>query len=149
MPECKGCGALVEEGAECAACGSSVSSGATESFAPIVSEDATSSAQMDSVDGGAVLVVRKGPQTGERFYVDRPRLTVGRDPASDIFLNDMTVSRSHAFIEGAPGGVSIRDDGSLNGTYVNGVVVESTQLSDGDIVQIGTFQMVFLEGASV
>lgn len=95
-----------------------------------------------------MLVVRKGPQLGERFFLDRPSFTVGRDPGSDIFLNDMTVSREHAVLDVAPDGVvTVRDVGSLNGTYVNGICCDAASLSDGDVVQIGTFQMVFHGGA--
>lgn len=94
-----------------------------------------------------VLVVRKGPDVGERFYIDRPRLGIGRDPEADIFLNDITVSRAHATVELAGGIVSIRDAGSLNGTYVNGVCVDSATLSSGDIVQVGTFQMLFADSS--
>ena len=93
------------------------------------------------------MVVRKGPQPGERFFLDRPALVIGRDPESDIFLNDMTVSRAHAVVHSDQHGVSIADAGSLNGTYVNGVVAEEATLSDGDVVQIGTFQMLFLSGS--
>ncbi len=95
---------------------------------------------------GPVLVVRKGPETGESFYIERAALSVGRDPESDIFLNDMTVSRHHAHIEVVDGDVYVHDDGSLNGTYVNGVCVDRAVLRDGDILQIGTFQMVFSGG---
>lgn len=113
---------------------------ATASFAPVVSE-------LHDVAGedveGPVLVVRKGPQPGEKFFIDRPQLNVGRDPESDIFLNDMTVSRAHAVLEMAGSTVTVRDVGSLNGTYVNGVIVDSAPLSSGDVVQIGTFQMAF------
>jgi pSer/pThr/pTyr-binding forkhead associated (FHA) protein len=113
---------------------------ATASFAPVASE-------LHDVAGedveGPVLVVRKGPQLGEKFFIDRPQLNVGRDPESDIFLNDMTVSRAHAVFEMAGNTVTVRDVGSLNGTYVNGVIVDSAPLSSGDVVQIGTFQMVF------
>ncbi len=85
----------------------------------------------------------KGPQPGERFFVDRPRLTIGRDPESDIFLNDMTVSRTHAVMELIGATVKVTDAGSLNGTYVNGVLVDTAELCHGDAVQIGTFQMAF------
>ena len=91
-------------------------------------------------------MVSKGPQPGERFYLERPELTVGRDPESDIFLNDMTVSRTHAILEVSGAEVSVRDAGSLNGTYLNGVCVDSAPLSDGDVLQIGTFQMGFFTG---
>ncbi|HEY5540368.1 MAG TPA: FHA domain-containing protein [Coriobacteriia bacterium] len=91
-------------------------------------------------------MVRKGPQPGERFFIDRGRLTIGRDPKSDIFLNDITVSRAHAVVECEADVVSVKDAGSLNGTYVNGELAESTVLANGDVVQIGTFQMLFLSG---
>ena len=96
---------------------------------------------------GPVLIVRKGPQPGERFFLDRPRLVVGRDPKCDIFLNDMTVSRAHAVVEYVSGIAKVADSGSLNGTYVNGSIVESATLSDGDVLQIGVFQMLFLSGS--
>jgi pSer/pThr/pTyr-binding forkhead associated (FHA) protein len=96
-----------------------------------------------------VLIVRKGPQPGEKFFLDRATLTLGRDPESDIFLNDMTVSRTHAVLNCSVSGVSVRDSGSLNGTYVNGEVVDSAQLADGDILQVGTFQMIFFLGTGV
>jgi len=95
---------------------------------------------------GPCLVVRKGAQLGERFFLDRPRLSVGRDPESDIFLNDMTVSRSHAVFTVAGAEVTVTDSGSLNGTYVNGVCVDAGILQNGDVVQIGTFQMAFYAG---
>jgi len=98
---------------------------------------------------GPALVVRKGPQPGERFFLDRARLTVGRDPESDIFLNDMTVSRIHSVLECSASGVHVTDSGSLNGTYLNGELVDSAQLADGDVLQIGTFQMVFFLGSGV
>lgn len=113
---------------------------ATASFAPVVAE--MHEVGGDDVDG-PVLVVRKGPQPGEKFFIDRAQLSVGRDPESDIFLNDMTVSRAHAVLDLAGGTVTVRDVGSLNGTYVNGVIVDSAPLSSGDVVQVGTFQMVF------
>ena len=111
----------------------------------MTSNEVAALASASSVEG-PVLVVRKGPQPGERFYLDRPVVTVGRDPDQDIFLNDMTVSRSHASFSTSDGAVRVRDAGSLNGTYVNGTVEDDVALKDGDIVQIGTFQMVFFGG---
>jgi len=111
----------------------------------VVAEDAGSVPGSLTTEG-PVLVVRKGPQPGERFYLDRARVTVGRDPERDIFLNDMTVSRTHATFERDGAAVTVRDSGSLNGTYVNGVVSDSAVLADGDVVQIGTFQMVYFSG---
>jgi pSer/pThr/pTyr-binding forkhead associated (FHA) protein len=123
-------------------------SGATASFEPVSGEAGGASAVAEEMEG-PVLVVRKGPQPGERFYLDAPALSMGRDPSSDIFLNDMTVSRSHANLEVVGGQVTVRDAGSLNGTYVNGVCTGEADLSDGDILQIGTFQMVYHQGKVV
>jgi hypothetical protein len=146
MADCPGCSAaLSPDDRECPKCGATVP-GTTTSFEP-VSLEGVPSPKVPGSDEGPLLVVRKGPQPGERFFLDRPRLVIGRDPASDIFLNDMTVSRSHAVVESDEHGVRVSDAGSLNGTYVNGVVAEKASLSDGDVLQIGTFQMLFLSGA--
>jgi len=145
MAECPECGEpLDERSSACPSCGASLV-GRTEEFGPVVADQATASGGPVSTEG-PVLVVRKGPQPGERFYLDRPRVTVGRDPQSDIFLNDMTVSRTHAVLELDGVSLTVRDAGSLNGTYVNGVICDSAVLADGDVVQIGTFQMVFFGG---
>lgn len=145
MAQCPACGneAVAKDGV-CPSCGLHVP-GATASFEP-VGLSAESEAPVSSATEGPVLIVRKGPQPGERFFLDRSRLTIGRDPESDIFLNDMTVSRTHAVLECSNGTVSVFDSGSLNGTYVNGDVVDSALLTDGDIVQVGTFQMIFFIG---
>ncbi len=146
MSECPACGAEVKpDDRVCPACGVELS-GATASFEPVGVAEAGGKRTAEDVDG-PVLIVRKGPQPGERFFIDRARLTIGRDPESDIFLNDMTVSRTHAVIEASGGSVHVTDSGSLNGTYLNGDIVESATLADGDVVQIGTFQMVFLGGS--
>jgi pSer/pThr/pTyr-binding forkhead associated (FHA) protein len=146
MAECSGCSGVVSpEDRVCPSCGLKVQ-GTTTSFEP-VALDGKSAAPSSGNDEGPLLVVRKGPQPGERFFVDRPRLVIGRDPGSDIFLNDMTVSREHAVVVSDELGVRVADAGSLNGTYVNGVVAEEAALADGDVLQIGTFQMLFLSGA--
>lgn len=93
-----------------------------------------------------MLVVHKGAEVGERFYIDSDELSIGRDPGSDIFLNDVTVSRSHARLTRSPEGVTAEDAGSLNGTYVNGVLVDKALLRDGDALQIGRFRMIYLSG---
>lgn len=148
MSDCRVCGEPVStDESSCSRCGAPAISGATESFSPVISEEESPGA-IAGASAGPVLVVRKGPQSGERFYLDRDRLTMGRDPSSGIFLNDMTVSRSHAVLELNAGRVSVRDDGSLNGTYVNGTCVDQATLSDGDILQVGTFQMVFFSGTA-
>ena len=145
MSECPACGHVVADGTHtCPECGARLE-GITESFPAIDAEFPEGGEHVETAEG-PVLVVRKGPEVGERFYVDRPRLTLGRDPRSDIFLNDVTVSRDHAVVETVGSEVSISDAGSLNGTYVNGMLVDAARLESGDVVQIGRFQMLYLRG---
>ena len=92
------------------------------------------------------LVIVKGPDAGERFVLDRLSVAIGRDPDAVIFLNDVTVSREHAVVTVDGSTVSIVDRGSLNGTYLNGDIVEEATLSDGDHIQIGRFVLVFFTG---
>lgn len=96
--------------------------------------------------GTALLVVRRGPNAGSRFLLDHDLTTVGRHPGSDIFLDDVTVSRRHAEFYRHSGGFTVRDVGSLNGTYVNRERIEEASLADGDEVQVGKFRLVFLVG---
>lgn len=92
-----------------------------------------------------VLTIIKGPQTGNTFELDDEITTIGRDPANSIFLNDMTVSRAHAKIVRNAAGARIEDLGSLNGTWVDGAIVNAAPLHDGSSVQIGTFTLVYHE----
>ena len=96
--------------------------------------------------GSALLVVRRGPNAGSRFLLDTDVTTAGRHPESDIFLDDVTVSRRHAEFRREAGAFVVRDVGSLNGTYVNRERVESATLANGDEVQVGKFRLVFLAG---
>ena len=96
--------------------------------------------------GMALLVVRRGPNAGARFLLDHDVTTSGRHPDSDIFLDDVTVSRRHAEFHRGPNGFTVRDVGSLNGTYVNRERVESATLGNSDEVQIGKFRLVFIAG---
>ncbi|PRQ12025.1 oxoglutarate dehydrogenase inhibitor [Corynebacterium sp. 13CS0277] len=96
--------------------------------------------------GAALLVVKRGPNAGSRFLLDRATTTVGRHPESDIFLDDVTVSRRHAEFRVNDGEFEVVDVGSLNGTYVNREPKDSETLSTGDEVQIGKFRLVFLAG---
>jgi pSer/pThr/pTyr-binding forkhead associated (FHA) protein len=96
--------------------------------------------------GSALLVVRRGPNAGSRFLLDTDVTTAGRHPESDIFLDDVTVSRRHAEFRREGGVFTVRDVGSLNGTYVNRERVESATLANSDEVQIGKFRLVFLSG---
>ena len=94
-----------------------------------------------------VLSIVKGPQTGAAFELEDDVTTIGRDPANGIFLNDMTVSRSHARIIREGLGAHIEDLGSLNGTWVDGAIVNAAPLHDGSSVQIGTFTLIYHESS--
>jgi hypothetical protein len=96
--------------------------------------------------GTALLVVKRGPNTGSRFLLDSDLTVVGRRPDSDIFLDDVTVSRRHAEFKRNGSRFVVRDVGSLNGTYVNRDRIEEVALNGGDEVQIGKFRLVFLQG---
>jgi hypothetical protein len=120
---------------------------------PVTDSDADFSAEahQGAVDalapGSALLVVKRGPNAGSRFLLDRDVTTAGRHPDSDIFLDDVTVSRRHAEFRREPGGFSVHDVGSLNGTYVNRQRIEAVALGGGDEVQIGKFRLVYLTAA--
>lgn len=96
--------------------------------------------------GTALLVVKRGPNAGSRFLLDQPTTSAGRHPDSDIFLDDVTVSRRHAEFRRNGEGFQVVDVGSLNGTYVNREPVDTSTLANGDEVQIGKFRLVFLSG---
>ena len=101
--------------------------------------------------GTALLVVKRGPNAGSRFLLDADVTTAGRHPDSDIFLDDVTVSRRHAeFVrQTTPEGrtaFTVRDVGSLNGTYLDRERIEAVRLTGGDEVQIGKYRLVFLAG---
>ena len=109
-------------------------------------DDATTPDMYKSAQVSTPLVsIVKGPQSGATFELDSPVITIGRDPANSIFLNDMTVSRSHAKITRDAGGSRIEDLGSLNGTWVDGAIVNAAPLHDGTSIQIGTFTLVYHE----
>jgi len=95
---------------------------------------------------GPVLVIRSGGgRVGESFSLDRDRMTIGRRPDSDVFLDDVTVSRDHALLVRRGGELYLDDLGSLNGSYVNRRRIESHRLDDGDELQIGKYKLTFLQ----
>jgi hypothetical protein len=99
----------------------------------------------DVAAGGATLVIRSGGgRAGEAFPLNGDRMTVGRRPDSDVFLDDVTVSRDHAVIVRRGSDYYLDDCGSLNGTYVNRRRIESHRLSDGDELQVGKYKLAFL-----
>jgi hypothetical protein len=97
--------------------------------------------------GSALLVVKRGPNAGSRFLLDAAVTTAGRHPESDIFLDDVTVSRRHAEFVRDGDAFVVRDVGSLNGTYLNRGRIDAAALAGGDEVQIGKYRLVFLTGA--
>ena len=96
--------------------------------------------------GSGILVVKRGPNAGSQFRLHQPVMSAGRHPASDIFLDDITVSRRHAEFRRENGQFRVVDLGSLNSTYVNRAPVDSAVLANGDEIQIGNFRLVFLTG---
>ncbi|MBD8869341.1 FHA domain-containing protein [Nocardioides donggukensis] len=102
------------------------------------------SAAVDALPPGhALLVVQRGPSAGSRFLLDADLVTAGRHPESEIFLDDVTVSRRHADFRRTSGGYTVSDVGSLNGTYVNRDRIDEVSLQDGDEVQIGKYRLVY------
>ena len=110
-----------------------------ETAPPVTGLDALSA-------GSALLVVKRGPNAGSRFLLDQSTTSAGRHPESDIFLDDVTVSRRHAEFRREGGEFVVVDVGSLNGTYVNREPVDTALLANGDEVQIGKFRLVYLTG---
>jgi pSer/pThr/pTyr-binding forkhead associated (FHA) protein len=104
-------------------------------------------AAVDALPGGhALLVVQRGPGAGSRFLLDEDQVNAGRHPDSQIFLDDVTVSRRHAEFHRSGEDFTVSDAGSLNGTYVNRDRIDRVQLKDGDEVQIGKYRLVFFSG---
>ncbi len=115
--------------------------------------DNASQAERDVIgalpEGSAMLIVLSGPSRGARFLLNTALTTIGRSPDSDIFLDDVTVSRKHAEISRDDIGYHVKDLGSLNGTYVNGKVEAEATLNDGMELNIGKFKMHFFVGGKV
>jgi hypothetical protein len=138
----------------CSSCGAVLTDGASDSTVTLHPVDAQGepgdedlAVQLpDRADAG-ILVVKRGPNAGARFVLDRDVTRAGRHPESDIFLDDITVSRRHAEFVRGDGVVTVRDVGSLNGTYVNHERIEEARLSGGDEVQVGKFKLVYVAAA--
>lgn len=167
MPFCTACGRQNPDDARfCAQCGTklvsadagqqpSVESTATITFGAPDRVD-TSDRQLSPVDaaavdalpeGHALLVVQRGPGAGSRFLLDADLVGAGRHPESEIFLDDVTVSRRHAEFKRSGRSFTVSDVGSLNGTYVNRDRIDSVELTDGDEVQIGKYRLVFFSSS--
>jgi hypothetical protein len=166
MPVCPHCGHDTPDDAArfCAACGRSLTGGAESSAeaTSVLSLGGDSAGDTGEVEvavgdpeqemaarlqsGTALLVVRRGPASGARFLLDKDVTTAGRHPDSDIFLDDVTVSRHHAEFSRVGQNFQLRDMGSLNGTYVNRSRIDDVVLVSGDEVQIGKYRMLYLSG---
>ena len=151
---CHNCGHRNPEGVNfCSSCGSALPSESSELTVTLqaVDEHGETGEEDHAVTlvevpaGSGALVVKRGPNVGARYLLQPIVTRAGRHPESDIFLDDITVSRRHAELERQPDGkVVIRDVGSLNGTYVNRERIEDQVLNGGDEVQIGKFKLVYL-----
>jgi pSer/pThr/pTyr-binding forkhead associated (FHA) protein len=166
MPFCTACGKQNPDDARfCSRCGTKLfadtpAPGAEEATATISigtppEKADTSDRHLSPVDAAAVdalppdsamLVVQKGPSAGSRFLLDQDEVTAGRHNDSEIFLDDVTVSRRHAVSTRENGEFSVADAGSLNGTYVNRDRIDKVVLKDSDEVQIGKYRLVFFSG---
>ena len=166
MPYCTNCGnANPDEARFCSQCGTQLvsesapaaggDSTATISIAGGERAEISSDRQLNPVDaaavdalpvGSALLVVQRGPGAGSRFLLDKDVTTAGRHADSEIFLDDVTVSRRHATFTREGNAFTVADAGSLNGTYVNRDRIDTVMLKDTDEVQIGKYRLVFFQG---
>ena len=147
---CPECGHHNRESARfCGRCGASLpapDAGEQTMTFETLAEEAAEGDGGEAVGDGAVLIIRAGGgRAGEQFAVDRERMAIGRAPQSDVFLDDITVSREHAVLERRGDGLHLIDRGSLNGTYVNRERVDSVRLADGDELQIGKYRLAYIE----
>ncbi len=150
---CTQCGNKNPDGAKfCAQCGSALgaSADATTGMLPTSVEDLTPDSgprvddgtiRQELSPGTALLISVRGPNVGARFLLDKAVVTVGRHPDSDIFLDDITVSRRHAEFRRTETTFAVVDAGSLNGTYINGSRSDEKALAHGDNVQVGKFRL--------
>jgi pSer/pThr/pTyr-binding forkhead associated (FHA) protein len=162
MMRCGRCGHENAAGANyCSSCGAPLRADETSvdkerettvSLALIEDREALAAELGDVLDelpeGLGMLVVRRGPNAGSTFVLEEGTTTLGRHPDSDIFLDDVTVSRRHAMIERTADGYEVSDADSLNGTYVDHERIERTTLSDMQELQVGRFVLTFVLGGS-
>ncbi len=151
---CTRCGHPNKDDARfCANCGAPLHEDTTMGIAPVeVEEEAGEDfpfpgEQLEA--GQALLLVKRGQNAGSTFLIDADTTSIGRNPSSDVFLDDVTVSRRHAELRrtGRPGSTTfeLRDVGSLNGTYVNRERVDDIALHSGDELQVGKFKLAFFQ----
>lgn len=151
--KCRTCGSdSPAEARFCSNCGASLAdpTGDTTTMIPVAAEDGPRSVELTDQEraaaktlaaGNALLIVNRGPGDSNRFLIDSDITNVGRHPESDIFLDDITVSRHHAKFVRSGGKLYLEDLGSLNGTYVNRTLLDGrTVLREGDEIQIGKYR---------
>ena len=152
---CSRCSSENAESARfCSSCGAALGphgDDTTITFMPVESagetEDEVTVTLDELPESIGMLVVKRGPNAGSKFVLDQDVTKAGRHPDSDIFLDDVTVSRRHAEVVHSNDGYRLRDVGSLNGTYLNRERIESeAALQNGDELQIGKFKLVFFSG---
>jgi len=134
---------LAETQAKCEVCGYKLP-GTTEEFTTVPVDGASDTGEIKP-HPIPVLSVRNGRQKGTEFRLNADKLSIGRSPKCEIFLNDMTVSRHHATIEKVDGGYSIKDENSFNGVWINNESITHSMLKDEDLIQIGSFILKFSE----
>lgn len=151
---CNNCGHRNAEGANfCSSCGQALERVAEEpSTITFTMENLTAGEEIEvdvaDVGPGGVLVATRGPNSGSEFALEHVITTIGRHPDSDIFLDDVTVSRRHVEVERTGSAHVVRDVGSLNGTYVNRTIIDgAVPIENGDEVQVGRFKLVYVAGA--
>jgi pSer/pThr/pTyr-binding forkhead associated (FHA) protein len=142
---CTRCGHKNPDGASfCASCGNSLQPLEEQTMAITVAPEDEEGPSLEELGPDqALLVIKGGPSAGSTVLVDKDITRLGRSPDSDVFLNDITVSRRHAEVSREGHGFVIKDAGSLNGTYVNRERVDAGELASGDELQIGKFKIVF------
>jgi pSer/pThr/pTyr-binding forkhead associated (FHA) protein len=150
---CTNCGHHNRDDARfCSKCGSPLETDTTLSLTPVEIEEEPGDEfpfPHDELEPGqGLLLVKRGPNAGSTFLLEKELTTCGRGTESDVFLDDVTVSRKHAEFHRRDGAFFVNDVGSLNGTYVNGEQVEETKLANGDEVQVGRFKLVFFSAGS-
>jgi hypothetical protein len=147
---CPECGFVNAEGANyCQKCGAFLGE-AGESGSEVYQLDESGELRAVDLDEvtheGATLVIRAGGgRAGEAFNISGERMTIGRSPEAEVFLDDVTVSRNHALLVRRRDGLYIDDLGSLNGTYVNRHRIESHRLQNGDELQVGKYKLTYLD----
>lgn len=149
---CKRCGHdNVDASNFCSSCGAPLT-GITDAPTEMLALDDIAGATPEATKpllGVAGFVVHRGPKAGSRYELESGLTTLGRHPESDIFFDDVTVSRRHVEVQRTEDAVTVTDVGSLNGTYVNRTMIEgATPLTDGDELQIGKFKLLYFTGDS-